>query len=136
MQRENTRYPAGVVAGVAEELRSRVGVAEAAGIRRWRIMLDPGLGFAKTAAQSLELLRNLRTLREWEGLKGLPWLLGPSRKGFVGKALGGNKEPREREWGTAAAVAACVQGGADIARVHEVGAMKDVVKMSDAVWRV
>ncbi|KAI9692944.1 MAG: trifunctional dihydropteroate synthetase [Bathelium mastoideum] len=135
MRPEHTRYPDGVVAGVATELLERVRAAEAAGVRRWRIMLDPGLGFAKTSEQSLEVLRNLKVLREWKGLEGLPWLVGPSRKGFVGKALGGRKEPGEREWGTAAAVAACVQGGADVVRVHEVGAMRDVVRVSDAIWR-
>ncbi|KAL8738733.1 MAG: hypothetical protein Q9190_007958, partial [Brigantiaea leucoxantha] len=67
-----TSYPDGVVQGVATELRSRVAAAEAAGIRRWRILLDPGIGFAKTQAQNLELLRRLGELREAEGLKGLP----------------------------------------------------------------
>ncbi|KAL9087013.1 MAG: hypothetical protein Q9165_006841 [Trypethelium subeluteriae] len=139
MHPPHTTYPAetgGVIGGVARELAARVAAAEKAGVRRWRIMLDPGLGFAKTAEQSVELVRGLEGLRECEGLKGLPWVLGPSRKGFVGRALGGAREPREREWGTAAAVAACVQGGADVVRVHEVGAMADVVRVSDAIWRV
>ncbi|KAF2237081.1 Dihydropteroate synthase [Viridothelium virens] len=139
MQPPHTTYApelGGVLGGVARELRARVAAAEAAGVRRWRILLDPGLGFAKTAGQSLELVRGLANLREAEGLSGLPWVLGPSRKGFVGKALGVGREPGEREWGSAAAVAACVQGGADVVRVHEVGAMRDVVRVSDAIWRV
>ncbi|KAI9710112.1 MAG: trifunctional dihydropteroate synthetase [Bogoriella megaspora] len=137
MQKQFTTYPypQGVVAGVAKELLERVEEAQRAGIRRWRIVLDPGLGFAKTAEQSLELVRNFKELREWPGLKGLPWLLGPSRKGFVGMALGGRKDPMEREWGTAAMVAACVQGGADVVRVHKVPEMVDVVRVSDAIYR-
>ncbi|KAL9043607.1 MAG: hypothetical protein Q9214_003214, partial [Letrouitia sp. 1 TL-2023] len=77
-----------VVAGVAAELRGRVEAAQAAGIRRWRILLDPGIGFAKTQAQNLEILRRLGELREWDGLKGLPWVVGASRKGFIGRITG------------------------------------------------
>lgn len=125
----------GVVPGVAEELRERVAAAEAAGVRRWRIVLDPGLGFAKeTAAQNLELLRGLADLRTWPGLEGLPWLVGPSRKRFVGHVTG-VREPAARTWGTAATVAAAVQGGADVVRVHDVREMAQVVAMSDAIWR-
>ncbi|KAJ9669631.1 trifunctional dihydropteroate synthetase [Coniosporium apollinis] len=130
-----TDYPNGVVETVGRELRERVAAAEEAGIRRWRIILDPGIGFAKNQAQNLELLRRLGELREYEGLQGLPWLVGTSRKGFIGK-ITGVKEARERSWGTAAAVTAAVQGGADVVRVHDVDEMAKVVKMADAVWRV
>ncbi|EJT74666.1 folic acid synthesis protein [Gaeumannomyces tritici R3-111a-1] len=109
--------------------------AMVAGVRRWRIVLDPGLGFAKeTAAQNLEVLRGLADLRRWPGLEGLPWLVGPSRKRFVGHVTG-VREPAARTWGTAAAVAAAVHGGADIVRVHDVREMAQVVAMSDAIWR-
>lgn len=130
-----TEYPEGVVAGVASELLERVAAAEAAGVRRWRIMLDPGLGFAKTAQQNLELLRCLGDLRRWPGLETLPWLVGASRKSFVG-AVTGVEVPAERTWGTAATVAAAVAGGADVVRVHDVAEMKQVAVMSDAIWRV
>ena len=73
-------------------------------------------------------------LRDWPGLRGLPWLLGSSRKAFIGK-ITGVEEPKERVWGTAATVAAAVQGGADIVRVHDVVEMAQVAKMSDAIWR-
>ena len=130
-----TDYPEGVIKGVATELLERVAAAEAAGVRRWRIMLDPGIGFAKTFAQSLELLRRFGELRDWEGLRGFPWVVGASRKGFIGKVTG-VAEPKERGWGTAATVAAAVIGGADVVRVHDVKEMGQVVKMSDAIWRV
>ena len=130
-----TSYPEGVVKGVASELLQRVSAAEKAGIRRWRIILDPGIGFAKNEAQNLELLRRFDELRNWEGLRGLPWVVGASRKGFIGK-ITGVKEARERAWGTAAAVTAAVKGGADIVRVHDVEEMGQVAKMADAIWRV
>ena len=130
-----TDYPEGVVNGVGNELLARVREAEAAGIRRWRIILDPGIGFAKTQAQNLELLRKLPELREFEGLRGFPWVVGASRKGFIGK-ITGVEEAKERKWGTAAAITAAVQGGADIVRVHDVGEMGQVIKMADAIWRV
>lgn len=129
-----TSYPDGLVPTVAAELLARVAAAEAAGIRRWRIILDPGIGFAKTGAQNLELLRRLEELRAWPGLQGLPWLVGTSRKSFIGK-ITGVEEASQRVWGTAATVAAAVQGGADVIRVHDVREMALVATMSDAIWR-
>ena len=128
-------YPDGVVETVGRELLNRVQAAEKAGIRRWRIILDPGIGFAKMQEQNLELLRRLGDLRNFPGLHGIPWLIGASRKSFVGK-ITGVKEARERAWGTAAAISAAIQGGADIVRVHDVEEMGKVAKMADAVWRV
>ncbi|KAF6841508.1 folic acid synthesis protein [Colletotrichum musicola] len=129
-----TDYPEGLIPTVARELLDRVAEAEAAGVRRWRIILDPGLGFAKTGAQNLEILRHMDELRSWPGLEGLPWLLGSSRKAFVGKITGVPK-PQERIWGTAATVVSAVQGGADIVRVHDAVEMCQVVKMADAIYR-
>ena len=130
-----TSYPDGVIHGVATELLHRVREAEEAGIRRWRIMLDPGIGFAKTQAQNLELLRRFSDLRDFEGLRGFPWVVGASRKGFIGK-ITGVEDAKERKWGTATAVVAAVQGGADVVRVHDAREMGEVVGMADAIWRV
>jgi len=129
-----TAYPDGLISTIAKELLERVAAAEAAGIYRWRIILDPGIGFAKTSEQNLEILRRFDELRDWPGLRGLPWLVGSSRKNFVGK-ITGVEEASRRVWGTAATVAAAVQGGADIVRVHDVKEMTQVAKMSDAIWR-
>ncbi|KAH8597319.1 Dihydropteroate synthase-like protein [Bisporella sp. PMI_857] len=129
-----TSYPDGLIPTIASELLARIEAAEAAGIRRWRIILDPGIGFAKTAAQNLEILRRFDELRDWPGLRGFPWLIGSSRKGFIGK-ITGVEEPNQRVMGTAATVAAAVVGGADIVRVHDLKEMSQVVKMSDAIWR-
>ncbi|KAI5272662.1 folic acid synthesis protein [Aureobasidium subglaciale] len=131
---ENCSYPDGLIPTIAKELLDRVRAAEEAGIRRWRIVLDPGIGFAKTTGQNLEILRSMNELRSWPGLAGIPWLLGSSRKGFIGK-ITQVKEAKERTWGTAATVAAAVQGGADIVRVHDVDEMVKVTRMSDAIWR-
>lgn len=128
-------YPAGLIPTVGQELLSRVRAAEAAGIRRWRIILDPGIGFAKTQTQNLEILRRLPELQSAKGLENFPWLVGTSRKGFIGQ-ITNTRDARDRVWGTAAAVTAAVAGGADIVRVHDVPEMSQVVKMADAIWRV
>lgn len=125
-------YPNGLLRSIASELRERIGLAEDAGIRRWRMILDPGIGFSKTHVQNLELLKGMPELRRM--LKNFPWLVGSSRKGFIG-ATTGVKEPKDRIWGTAATVAAAVQGGANVVRVHDVAEMATVVKMADAIYR-
>lgn len=132
--KQHANYPKGVIAEVGAELLDRVRAAEEAGIRRWRIVLDPGIGFAKDRAHNLELLRRLPELRSMEGLAGLPWLVGTSRKAFIGH-ITGVRDPKERVWGTAATVTAAVAGGADLIRVHDVAEMSKVVKMADAIWR-
>lgn len=130
-----TEYPRGVIADVAAELRGRVAQAEDAGIRRWRMILDPGIGFAKNQAQDLTILRELQTLRaESVGLDSFPWLMGPSRKRFVGR-LTGVEKASERVWGTAATVTASVAGGADIVRVHDVREMWQVARVADGIYR-
>ncbi|CAO2652763.1 Nn.00g021740.m01.CDS01 [Neocucurbitaria sp. VM-36] len=128
-------YPDGVVETVGRELLERVRTAEEAGIRRWRIILDPGIGFAKTQEHNLELLRRQSDLRSYPGLEGFPWLVGTSRKAFIGR-ITGVKEAKDRVWGSAAAITAAIQGGADIVRVHDVKEMCQTAKMADAIWRV
>ncbi|OJJ81627.1 folic acid synthesis protein [Aspergillus glaucus CBS 516.65] len=129
-------YPNGVIEDVGTELTDRIAAAEEAGIRRWRIILDPGLGFAKNQPEDLTILRDLQQLRTGvEGLEYLPWLMGPSRKRFVGSITGVTKAS-ERTWGTAATVTASVVGGADIVRVHDVKEMWQVARVADAIYRV
>ena len=130
-----TDYPGGLIPTIASELLSRIEAAEQAGIRRWRIILDPGIGFAKTGDQNLEVLRRFDELRNWPGLRGFPWLIGSSRKNFIGE-ITGVKEPKQRLMGTSATVAAAIFGGADVVRVHDAEKMVQVAKMSDAIWRV
>lgn len=132
--KQHTSYPDGLLETIGRELGARVAAAEAAGIRRWRIMLDPGVGFAKTGEQNLQILRSFSQLREQSQLQGLPWVVGTSRKKFLG-TISGVSTPRERVWGTAAAVSAAIQGGADVIRVHDVQEMAQLAKVADAIWR-
>ncbi|KAK7206103.1 Dihydropteroate synthase-like protein [Myxozyma melibiosi] len=124
-----------VVEGVAAELARQVRAAEDAGVKRWNMILDPGLGFAKTQEQNLTVLRELAYLmRSRRGFEGLPWLVGPSRKAFIGRITGAAKAS-DRVFGTGAAVAASIVGGADILRVHDVKEMTDVVKVMDSIYK-
>jgi dihydropteroate synthase len=115
-----------VVAEVRSELAAAVDRAVSAGVRRDAIVLDPGLGFAKRAEHSFELLASLPMLADLDR----PILCGPSRKSFLKAALG-ERPPADREAGTAAAVAASVLLGAHVVRVHGVAQMLDVVKVAD-----
>lgn len=94
------------------------------------------MGFAKKKDQNVELLRGYspHLTHETEGLEGFPWLVGTSRKAYIGH-ITGVQTASERIWGTAAAVTASVAQGADIVRVHDVREMGQVVKMADAIYR-
>lgn len=113
---------------VAAELEARVKAAMASGISADRIILDPGLGFAKRAEHSLAVLAGLPRL----AALGRPLLCGPSRKSFLQSAIG-ERPPHDRVWATAAAVTASILLGAHIVRVHDVKAMADVVRAADAI---
>jgi dihydropteroate synthase len=115
-----------IVAGLAESAR----MLDEAGVPRARIIVDPGIGFGKTPEQNLVLLKRLDELRSLE----LPLLVGPSRKSFIGLALGGLPAD-ERVEGTAAVVALAIAKGADMVRVHDLPAMARVARMADAIVR-
>jgi dihydropteroate synthase len=117
-----------VVAEVRQELEAAIGRATAAGVARDAIVVDPGFGFAKLAEHSLTLLARLPELATLDR----PLLSGPSRKSFLKAALG-ERDPSQREWGTAAAVAASVLLGAHIVRVHGVREMVDVVRVAERI---
>jgi dihydropteroate synthase len=119
-----------VVQEVGAELAAGVVLAEAAGVARERIVLDPGIGFAKRAEDSLRLVARLDDA-VFAALDR-PLLLGPSRKSFLRVGLG-ERPPGDREWGTAAAVTACILAGAHIVRVHGVEAMGQVARVADTI---
>jgi dihydropteroate synthase len=120
-----------VVGEVIGYLRERYDAAGKAGIERDRLCVDPGIGFGKDLAHNLELLRaTARLRRELD----LPLLMGPSRKRFIG-TLTGVDDPADRAEGTAGAVAWCAAQGADLVRVHDVEAMRRVVRVVDAIAR-
>ena len=114
---------------VTASLRQAAAAAEAAGVHRERIILDPGIGFGKTADHNLEILNRLGELN----VLGFPLLVGTSRKSTIGLVL--NLPVEERLEGTAATVALSIAGGADIVRVHDVREMTRVARMSDAIVR-
>jgi len=120
-----------VIAEVLDELRESVAFATSAGIAAERIILDPGLGFAKDAAHSYEALARLDECAEL----GRPLLIGPSRKSFLARPLGRSLPAPERDWATAAAVAAAVLAGVHIVRVHAVREMLQVVRVADEIRR-
>ena len=115
---------------IVSGLQRSVDTALAAGVPRANLMVDPGIGFGKTADQNIEVLRELRRLKKL----GLPLLVGTSRKSTIGRLLGG-LPPVERVEGTAATVALAIAAGADIVRVHDVREMARVCRVSDAIVR-
>jgi dihydropteroate synthase len=115
---------------ICEFFQDRLDAALANGIGRSQLILDPGIGFAKTFEQNIQIFQQLSVFKSFN----LPILLGPSRKSFIGQIL--NKtNPQERVWGTAAACCKAIASGVDILRVHDVAAMSDVIKVADVFWR-
>ena len=118
-----------VVEEVGDFLAERVRFATERGVPKSQIMLDPGIGFGKTLAHNLDLLAQLRTFTKL----GLPLLIGPSRKAFIGQLV--EHSMQDRAWGTAGVIALAVEQGANVLRVHDVAAMKDVVRVAAAISR-
>jgi dihydropteroate synthase len=118
-----------VVGEVTDELSARIERAVAAGVERGRILVDPGLGFGKTARHNLELLGRLGELARL----GCPIVVGASRKSFLGQLTG--RPAGERELGTAAADTIAILHGAHVVRVHDVAAQIDAVRVADAIAR-
>jgi dihydropteroate synthase len=110
----------GLEAAIRRALNARIG--------KRQLLVDPGIGFGKSYRQNFELLVRLGEI----GRLGFPIVVGPSRKAFLGQALG-TSAAGERTWGTAAAVTAAVLGGAHIVRVHDAREMAQVVKVADAM---
>jgi dihydropteroate synthase len=122
---DGTDYAGDVMDEIKGFLRESARVAEAAGVPHERILIDPGIGFGKTAEHNWIVMRRLEELRDL----GFPILVGTSRKSFIGKLL--DLPVTERIEGTAATVTAAVLRGADVVRVHDVAAMTRVVRVAD-----
>ena len=134
MHNQQGHYYADLLEGILGGLRRSVAAALAAGVPRDNLIVDPGIGFGKTADQNIETLRQLRRLSRWDaGGLGLPLLVGTSRKSTIGRLL--DRPPEQRAEGTAATVALAIAAGADIVRVHDVPAMARVCRVSDAIVR-
>lgn len=118
-----------LISEIFAALRQAIAKGESAAIARERMVVDPGIGFGKSVAANLEILRRLA---EFKSL-GCPVLVGTSRKSFIGNILG--RETGSRLFGTAATVAVALVNGASIFRVHDVKEMRDVADMAMALWR-
>ena len=129
--KEVAEYDGDVVTEVIGWLSDAVAAAEAAGVARRRLLVDPGIGFGKTGAHNLEILHRLGELK---AALGLPLLVGTSRKRFIGELLGG-ADPDDRVEGTAATVALAIAAGADVVRVHDVAHIARTVRVADAIIR-
>jgi dihydropteroate synthase len=119
-----------VVGEILAYFETQIDRAVNAGIDRAKMILDPGIGFAKQYQQSIEIIRHLDRFESLD----LPLLVGVSRKSFIGKILD-QPDPEKRLWGTSAACCAAIAKGADILRVHDVAAMVDVSRVADAMFR-
>ncbi|MDI6775932.1 MAG: dihydropteroate synthase [Syntrophales bacterium] len=128
MQKGDLTYRS-LLPDITEFLRVRMERAKSAGVELERMMIDPGLGFGKTAEDNMKLLRYLSAFK----VLGRPIVTGASRKSFIGKVIGG--EPHDRLEGTAVALTVAIMNGSHVVRVHDVGAMKKVAAMADAILR-
>jgi dihydropteroate synthase len=123
----HARDYADLVPDVVADLRASIAIARAAGVADEMIWLDPGIGFAKTYHDNLQLMANLREITSL----GYPVLLGTSRKKFIRETLG--VDASEAAFGTAATVTLGIAQGCQIVRVHDVRDMKRNALMADAI---
>lgn len=129
MHNQTTTQYSNLLPDILDSLTHSISVAKKSGVSGSQIIIDPGIGFGKTADHNLEVLRRLEEFRDL----GHPVLVGTSRKSTIGRVL--DLPVSDRVEGTAATVALSVAGGADIVRVHDVREMVRVSRMSDAVIR-
>ncbi|MDY7002913.1 MAG: dihydropteroate synthase [Cyanobacteriota bacterium] len=119
-----------LIGEIYQFLESRIEAAITAGIERDKIIIDPGIGFAKNYEQNLEIIRNLSKFRSLN----CPILVGLSRKSFIGKILN-QPDAKQRVWGTAAGCVAAIAESVDILRVHDVKEMSEVSRVADVIFR-
>lgn len=124
---KNPSYKA-LIPEIMDYLREGIEIARNAGVTDDKIIIDPGIGFGKTAAHNLEVIKRLNEFAGFEK----PILLGPSRKSFIGRILGDLPVMKRLE-GTAAAVAIGIFNGANIIRVHDIKEMVHVARIADRI---
>lgn len=127
---EGTNYDKDIIKAIKEFLQNSIDMALKAGVKKEKIVLDPGIGFGKTYEQNIEVLKRLDELKDL----GYPILLGTSRKSFLGKILQG-VSPKERVNATVATTVLGVKDGVDIVRVHDVKENKEAAMVADAIYR-
>ncbi|MCL2924577.1 MAG: dihydropteroate synthase [Trichodesmium sp. MAG_R04] len=119
-----------LIGEIYQFLESRIEMAFKAGIEREKIIIDPGIGFAKNYEQNLEIIRNLSRFKSLN----CPILVGLSRKSFIGQILN-QPDAKQRVWGTAAGCVAAIAQYVDILRVHDVKEMSEVCRVADIIFR-
>ncbi|AUC61548.1 dihydropteroate synthase FolP [Cyanobacterium sp. HL-69] len=119
-----------LIAEIEEFFFDRIAQCVQKGISKSNIIIDPGIGFAKNYQQNIDILNNIKRLKNL----GFPMLIGTSRKSFIGKILNEN-DPAKRVWGTGATCYHAISQGADILRVHDVAPMYDIARVADAITR-
>ena len=127
---EGTDYDKDIMEAIKEFLQNSIDMALKAGVKKEKIVLDPGIGFGKTYEQNIEVLDRLGELRDL----GYPVLLGTSRKSVLGKIIE-NSTPKERVNATVATTVLGVKDGVDIVRVHDVKENKEAAMVADAIYR-
>lgn len=141
---EGSQETANLVSSVGRELAAQITKAFAHGVRKWQIIADPGIGFAKTGRQNLALLSHTRSLRSYAvanraagtffTFSSVPVLIGASRKRFLG-ALVDQPVAANRVFATGATVSAAIEQGTSMVRVHDVAHMHDVARVADAIYK-
>ena len=126
---DGTEYNKDIMESIKEFLQDSIDLALKSGIKKEKIVLDPGIGFGKTFEQNLEVLKRLDEIKSL----GYPVLLGTSRKSVIGNVL--NVEPKQRLEGTIATTVLGIRDGVDIVRVHDVKENLKAAKMADAIYR-
>ena len=126
---DGTDYDKDIIESIKEFLQESIDLGIKSGIKKEKIVLDPGIGFGKTFEQNIEVLRRLDEINDL----GYPVLLGTSRKSVIGNVL--NVEPKERVEGTIATTVLGIRDGIDIVRVHDVKENIRAAKMADAIYR-
>ena len=126
---DTTEYNKDIMEAIKEFLQNSIDLSLKSGIKKEKIVLDPGIGFGKTFEQNLEVLKRLDEIKTL----GYPVLLGTSRKSVIGNVL--NVEPKERLEGTIATTVLGIRDGVDIVRVHDVKENLKAAKMADAIYR-
>ncbi|WP_195939500.1 dihydropteroate synthase [Romboutsia sp. 1001713B170131_170501_G6] len=126
---DGTHYDGDIIEEMKKSLLESIEIGLNAGIKKEKIVLDPGIGFGKTVEQNLEVLKRLDELNSL----GYPILLGTSRKSVIGHVL--NVEPKERLEGTIATTVLGIRDGVSIVRVHDVKENLMAAKMADAIYR-
>ena len=123
----NPRYVNGVINEINNFFEERIDFSVSNGIKKSKIILDPGIGFGKNLEHNIDIIAKCGVFKKF----GMPVLLGPSNKRYIGQILGDNDSPSNRIWGTAATVAYAAMNGIDIFRVHNVNEIKIIINTID-----